>query len=293
MPRDSLGCSAAHLGRDIEIGGEGVCIYRKTSLANQCSLVETPATGRGMLLGVSLADGHRRRIIHEHHASAHEFNRGSVYLRDFSERYRAEMKSAFDFVLVEFSNDALERTMEGKGCVGRLASRRLAGERDEVLQNLALALTPALERPAEASLLFLDQVAIAMATHVMERYGDAATPVRPTRRILSRSQEARAKEMLRSKMNGELSITEIAGACQLSRSYFIHAFRETTGQTPHQWLVGQRLARAQALLADFALPLAEVAVDCGFSDQSHFTRVFAQHVGMPPGSWRRKVRAEQ
>ena len=292
-PQDTLGCSAGHLARDMELGVEGVRIYRKTTTAVQPGLVETPASGRGVLLGVSLASGHRRRILHEHHASTHDFQKGSIYIRDFGERYRAEMKSPFDFLLVEFSHAALERTFDGRGDASQLAARRVAGERDEVLQNLALALVPALERPAEASALFIDQLAAAMATYLMEQYGDVGAPSPRMRRILSRSQEARAKEMLRSKMDGSISVTEIADACQLSRSYFIHAFRQTTGQTPHQWLVAQRLARAQNLLTDFALPLAQVAADCGFSDQSHFTRVFSQHVGVPPGTWRRKVRAGQ
>ena len=76
-------------------------------------------------------------------------------------------------------------------------------------------------------------------------------------------------------------------ACGLSRSYFIEAFRETTGQTPYQWVQAQRLARAQALLVQPGLSLAAIALACGFADQSHFTRVFTRHMGMPPGTWRR------
>jgi AraC-like DNA-binding protein len=94
-------------------------------------------------------------------------------------------------------------------------------------------------------------------------------------------------------MDGNISIAEIAGACNLSRSYFIRAFRETTGQTPHQWLTAQRLERARALLKDVERPLADVAAACGFADQSHFTRVFSQHTGMPPGGWRKKMQLEK
>lgn len=59
--------------------------------------------------------------------------------------------------------------------------------------------------------------------------------------------------------------------------------------TPYQWLVSQRIDRARTLLRTSNAPLAEVAIACGFADQSHFTRVFASIVGATPGNWRRSV----
>lgn len=252
--------------------------------------VETEASARGVLLGVSMRDGHSRRILDGHHASCHDFDKGSIYIRSFSDRYRADIHRPFDFVLLEISHASLERAIEEKRGkrVGDLVY--VAGVRDEVLLNLAAALTPALAHPTGASMLFVDQLSIAMTSYLVETYGGTATTAPRTNRLLSRSHEARAKEMLRSKIDGSLSITEIADACGLSRSYFIHAFRETTGCTPHQWLIAQRLEHARTLLTDFDMSLADVAAACGFSDQSHFTRVFSQHSGAPPGIWRRRMR---
>jgi transcriptional regulator GlxA family with amidase domain len=101
--------------------------------------------------------------------------------------------------------------------------------------------------------------------------------------------EARAKEMLRSHLDGRIAIADVADACQLSRSHFTRAFRLATGHTPHDWLQAQRLARARELLRASDLPLAEVATACGFADQSHFTRVFSRAEGAPPGQWRRAL----
>uniref|UniRef100_UPI000D3A3E39 helix-turn-helix domain-containing protein n=1 Tax=unclassified Variovorax TaxID=663243 RepID=UPI000D3A3E39 len=292
-PKDTLGCMAGDLRNDHELSANGVRVYRKTVDSPQRQQVETPASGRGVLLGISLRDGHRRQVFHEHHAARHEFGKGSIYIRDFCDRYRADMHSGFDFVLLEISHAALQRAFDDKQGprIGGIAP--VASERDDVLAHLAQALTPALQQPGEASLLFVDQVCLAITSHLVDAHGQAAAQSAPrTHRVLSRSHEARAKDMLRSKMDGAISVAEIADACNLSRSYFIHAFRETTGQTPHQWLVAQRLERAQAMLMDFQRPLAEIATACGFSDQSHFTRVFSQFTGTPPGSWRRKMRVD-
>ncbi|MEF3129654.1 AraC family transcriptional regulator [Rhizobium leguminosarum] len=69
----------------------------------------------------------------------------------------------------------------------------------------------------------------------------------------------------------------------------IRAFRETTGMTPYQWVLRERIDRARNLLRTSKTPLAEVAIACGFADQSHFTRVFAGIVGTTPGNWRRNT----
>lgn len=293
-PTDGLGCSAGHLSKDRDLSANGVRIYRKTVDTQERQYVETAASGRGVLVGISLRDGHRRRVLHEHHAVCHDFCKGAVYIRDFSERYRADMQSGFDFVLLEISHAALERAIDDKPGPRVSGLVQVTAARDDVLAHLACALAPALEHPAEASLLFVDQVCLAITSYLVDLHGRAAPAAGPrTRRVLSRSHEARAKEMLRDKIDGAISVAEIADACKLSRSYFIHAFRETTGQTPHQWLIAQRLERAQALLLDFERPLADVAAACGFADQSHFTRVFSQYTGTPPGTWRRKMRVSR
>ncbi len=57
--------------------------------------------------------------------------------------------------------------------------------------------------------------------------------------------------------------------------------------SPHQWLLTRRVSKARSLLADSTLTLAEIALACGFSSQSHFNRAFAANIGTTPGRWRR------
>lgn len=83
-------------------------------------------------------------------------------------------------------------------------------------------------------------------------------------------------------------MVELAQGCRLSRSYFVRAFRNTVGIAPYTWFLNERIARARTLLARTQLSLAEIALECGFSDQSHFTNTFVRHVGMAPGRWRKR-----
>jgi AraC family transcriptional regulator len=85
-------------------------------------------------------------------------------------------------------------------------------------------------------------------------------------------------------------VAELARECGLSSGYFSRAFRLTTGITPHQWLIRKRVERARQLLLGNGLRLVDIALVCGFVDQSHFTRVFTRFEGESPGKWRQRHR---
>lgn len=286
---DSLGCASSALHRNQELTGNGIRFYRKRT-DEVLGYVATPPTDRGFLVGVSMQPGHRRRILHEHHASSHDFDAQSVYVRNFADHYRADLKGPFDFVLMEISRGFFEQAVDEWAGHAARTLECVTGLKDPVLCALAAALAPALEHPESASALFVDQMGTVIGTHLIQTYGGGAAPAARKRRGLSRLHEARAKEFLRSRMDGNVSIADVADACNLSRSHFIRAFRESTGQTPHQWMLKHRVELALGHMLGSQMPLAEIAHVCGFADQSHFTRVFTQAMGTPPGSWRRQVR---
>jgi len=99
-------------------------------------------------------------------------------------------------------------------------------------------------------------------------------------------QERRAKEFLSADLASKNSLSGVAHVCGMSPRHFSRAFKATTGLPPHQWVVIQRVERAKALLQK-EVNLSEIAQLCGFSDQSHFTRIFRAVVGTSPGAWRR------
>jgi transcriptional regulator GlxA family with amidase domain len=88
-----------------------------------------------------------------------------------------------------------------------------------------------------------------------------------------------------------MSSTLLAKECRLSVSHFSRAFHRTMGAAPHNWLLTYRIEVAKEKLRDGRLSLPDVALACGFADQSHLTRVFTRIVGASPGAWRR-ARAE-
>ena len=99
---------------------------------------------------------------------------------------------------------------------------------------------------------------------------------------------ARVTAMMRAEPERPFSLDDLAREAGLSRFHFLRVFSKAVGQTPHAWLVNQRVNRAQALLRAGERP-AEVAVACGFADQPHLTRAFRRIVGVTPGQYARAV----
>jgi AraC family transcriptional regulator len=162
------------------------------------------------------------------------------------------------------------------------------GIMDPIMVHLASVLLPAFQRPGEASKLFTDHVTLAMLTHLCGAYGGARSGTPFPKGGMTRLQASRAKEFLGAHCADDLSLIEAARACGLSRGHFTKAFRVATGLTPHQWLQRYRIDKAKHLLLNPALTIADIAVSCGFADQSHLTRVFSRLVGDTPAAWRRR-----
>ena len=84
-----------------------------------------------------------------------------------------------------------------------------------------------------------------------------------------------------------LSVADLARAAGLSEKHFARCFVLSTGIPPGRWLIRRRIETAQRMMSLGDLSLCEIALACGFADQSHFTTSFTRIVGCSPGRWRR------
>ncbi|WP_431822994.1 helix-turn-helix domain-containing protein [Burkholderia sp. F1] len=287
--KDTLGCAPSMLCKDIERHAGGLTLYRKCMRDAQFERIVMPACDRGFLIGISLNGGHHRTIFRGARKSDRRFQHDTIYIRDFSDDFRADLYGKFDFVLVEVSRPYLDRLGEDYGdtLIGGLTCA--IEQRDPVLGHLAHAVADSLDEPGPLTTLFVEQMGLAIGSHLVRRYGNALECDLHRKGVLSPAKTARAKELLMEKASLGVSIAEVASECDLSRGYFIRAFSRTTGRTPHQWLLEQRVVQARALLETTDMSLADIAATCGFADQSHLSRVFVKVLGHSPGAWRRGV----
>lgn len=91
---------------------------------------------------------------------------------------------------------------------------------------------------------------------------------------------------------GSIRNRDLAAAAKLNCGYFCQAFKDSFGSPPHAYIVHRRVERAKSLLEGTDMALSQIALDCGFSDQSHFSRIFRSIAGENPRLWRHKRRLD-
>jgi len=90
-----------------------------------------------------------------------------------------------------------------------------------------------------------------------------------------------------SNLDNTIRNRDLAAIARLSECHFNVAFRNSVGQSPHEYIIRRRIERAQGLMLSTAKALSEIAVECGLADQPHFTRLFRRLTGESPAAWRR------
>ncbi len=101
----------------------------------------------------------------------------------------------------------------------------------------------------------------------------------------------RVVDFMTENLGRDIGIEELVGRCGLSRAQFFRAFRQSTGQTPHRYLVGLRLDRAKMLLETEDLSVGEVTRAVGMGANAGFARLFQQRFGAQPARYRRTILA--
>jgi AraC-like DNA-binding protein len=158
---------------------------------------------------------------------------------------------------------------------------------DLVVAQLTRSILSPVRRGEPLDKLALDQISMLLGAHVLQRYCGSPKGTTLARSGLEPWQKLRAEEMLRSRLEGNITIKELAVACSLSESHFARRFRTSFGISVHQHLIQLRIEHAKTLLAQANKQLAEIAQLSGFCDQAAFTRTFSKVERMTPSRWRR------
>jgi AraC family transcriptional regulator len=181
----------------------------------------------------------------------------------------------------------------------RAVAEMLGADPDAVdLRDQTFFVDPGLEALMRHSLLPLDwtepsdhlaasQGVQAVLARLVAGYTDRGPQALVARGGLSPHALRQTVERIEAGLEGPLGLDELARAAGLSTFHFARMFRRSTGQTPQGFVLHRRIDRARRLLTESRLSLAEIALACGFSGQSHFTARFRAMTGLTPGQYRR------
>lgn len=156
------------------------------------------------------------------------------------------------------------------------------GVEDPQVEYILRALEADLEAGVPGGRLFGDSLLCVLAVRLQRSY--AVTPPRDGKpgNGLPRARLNRVIEYIEANLDREIALTTLAEIAGMSAHYFSELFKQSIRLSPHQYVLRRRIARARNLLNDARVTILEAAVRSGFSDQSHFTKIFRRIVGMTP-----------
>ena len=168
----------------------------------------------------------------------------------------------------------------------RIATRD--GIRDSVIQSVALELCQSLQSPHATDRLYVDSAARMVAAQVLRHHVVLGpTVIKDMRGGLPPSRVRRVTDFIVANLSQGLDLDSLAAQAELSPYHFARAFKQSTGETPHGYVLRHRIERARDLLRGSGKSIAEVALEVGFPSQSHFTTQFRKMTGSTPGQYRR------
>lgn len=162
---------------------------------------------------------------------------------------------------------------------------------ETMLANLLHPLDCALRQGNAATAFAIDYLSLSIAAHLIRLYSNTTVVRMPRERSARTSTADRAIEFMRANIQESIGLAEIAEAVGLSPSQLARVFKSSCGSPPHRFLINMRIGHAQCLLRSSDLPIAEIALECGFSHQEHLTHQFRRACGTTPAAYRRDYRS--
>jgi AraC family transcriptional regulator len=213
---------------------------------------------------------------------------GTVAICEFDHSQQFEMRNAAEFGIVMMSNEVLAQVgLETRCMRPELQTHDVL--KDSTLRNLIEILLNEKQASFKSGLFFLDSVTTTLASYLLRHYSAASEVLKNSSGGLAPSVLRRSIEFIQTHLEGNLRLSDLANEAKISSSHFIRGFRQSTGKTPYQYLLHQRIERARSLMRDLGTPLTQVALASGFADQHHLARVFRRVTGVTPSSYRRSL----
>ena len=155
---------------------------------------------------------------------------------------------------------------------------------DLLIHQIGLGLNAQLKTNGSDSRLYAESAATFLAVHLLQNYSTRKSSIHEYGGGLPQQKLKQAIEYIQEHLAQEISLNELANELGISRYYFCRLFKQSTGLSPHQYVIQQRVERAKQLLQKSGMSIADIAQACGFSHQSHLHRHLKRLTGVTPKS---------
>ncbi|BAZ50031.1 AraC family transcriptional regulator [Nostoc sp. NIES-4103] len=161
---------------------------------------------------------------------------------------------------------------------------------DPLIYQIGLLLKAELEQNRHSSRLYAESAATFLATHLFHHYAQGRQKEQITSNGLPKYKLKQVIDYIHANLDSDLGLTELAVLAQMSLSHFSRLFKQSTGYSPHQFVIKCRVDRAVELLLKSNLSIADITYKVGFANQGHLTSHFKRLVGVTPKAVRENSR---
>jgi AraC family transcriptional regulator len=157
---------------------------------------------------------------------------------------------------------------------------------DPLVFQIILALQKVLETDATNSCFYTESMATALIAHCLRNYSTRKHVLQEYDDGLPKYKLKQAFEYINAHLSENVSLASVSKELEISQFHFCRLFKQSTGITPHTYLIQQRVERAKQLLKRKEGTMLDIAIECGFANPSHFAKHFRKHTGVSPKQFR-------
>jgi AraC family transcriptional regulator len=247
-------------------------------------LPETILFQHGFLL--NLETSHSTEVQWSGHQRCHgDFAAGSFGIFPAGIPYRGGSKGR-TLSLAASLSPAFLQSVAGASRTGPIELTPGNGLVDGFISEAFHALAADVRESSPFGPMYGESIAVALAAHLTRHYS-ADPRIRTERLSAADHKRTLLKQFIFERLEQSLSLAEMAAFSQLDPYSFAHWFKAAFGVPPHQYVLLARIERAKSLLAKSSISLVGVALQCGFSSQSHLSNTFRKFVGISPKVYRK------
>jgi AraC family transcriptional regulator len=224
----------------------------------------------------------------EYHGS---MNKGDFYLYPAGMAGHTRWRSADKTLHIVIEPDFLSKAAFEAECASPSSIELLPilKGRDRTLNNLAQLFLTTLNTSLVGEKLYLESLSSLLGVHLLRQYVNFIPKISASSTGLAPYKLKEILDYIQVHLSENLSLDTLAAQINLSRCHFAFGFKQSTGTSPHRYVSQQRVEKAKQLLKLNRLPITEVALACGFANQSHLTTVFKKYSGTTPKTYQEQL----
>ena len=211
---------------------------------------------------------------------------GSVHLLTPGPERSLSHRNQLDCIVLSIEPRYIHRALEDSPRSDGIELSERFASADPQTERLVKALRAETRAGAPTGTLFGQSIATALAIYLAQRYSSSPLALRSYRGGMPRTRLNRVLEYIAAELQEDLSLAVLAEIAGMNLFYFSRLFKQSTGLSPHRYVLEQRIRRSQHFLRTSDMTILEASVRTGFSDQGHFTKVFRRVVGVTPTDYR-------